>query len=237
MRRCAWGSGLVLVMLAVCAIAAPAPMATAHTNLPADAKHYETRLSGIDPAVPGVAAQVDPRGDWIEVSNVTRRPLVILGYAREPFLRIDATGVQENSLSVSAQLNQGLVGDLDVAGLRQPPAWLPVSKGHSARWHDLRIHWGSTQRPDGVAAHPDHGQLIARWTIHMHLGSTPVAVNGTLRWLPITPRSTLAMTGAVLVVIVIPMVALAVMLWYLRRRRIRSAARYYSVERAGAAST
>lgn len=187
----------------------------------------------------GWTAQVDPRGDWIEVRNLTGRPLVILGYAREPFLRIDVTGVQLNSLSLSGQLNQGVVGDLDLAGLRQPPpAWVPVSKGHSARWHDLRIHWGSTQRPDGVAAHPDRGQLIARWTIPMQLGRKPVAVNGTLRWLSIRRRSALAITAAVVVVIVIPLAALAVMMWYWRRRRRRiGSTPRYSVQRAGAAST
>jgi hypothetical protein len=93
MRRCAWVS-LVVAAVSFCAVAWPVPMVAADAIVSTDARHYETRLSGVHPAVPGVTAQVDPRGGWIEVGNATARRSVILGYAREPFLRIDAAGVQ-----------------------------------------------------------------------------------------------------------------------------------------------
>lgn len=208
---------------AVCAIGLPVSSAGAHVIVQSDAKHYETQISNLRPAVAGLTATVDPRGDWIEVTNATDRTLVILGYAREPYLRIDAKGVQQNSHSVSAEINQPIVAELDPAVLRQssPPVWVSVAKGNRAIWHDLRLHWGSTQRPDGVSAHPDQAQLISRWTIRMRLGTEPVQVNGTLRWLPITGKSALATIGAVLLVIVLPLAA--AIGWYLVRRRIRSA--------------
>jgi hypothetical protein len=180
---------LVLVVLG-------APAASAHGSggqpIP-DAKHYLAKIENFAPAVPGLTATVDPRGEWIEVTNASGNTLTIFGYAHEPYLQIGPRGVQQNDRSVSVRLNQSLFGDLSQIQLTQlPPAWRATATTNHVRWHDHRIHWMSPQRPPGVQAHPDRAQLIGHWTVHMQLDSQPVDINGALNWLPVKQSSFLS---------------------------------------------
>src|SRR5690242_8653120 len=102
-----------------------APPAAAQTTADPDAGFYRAEITGITPAVPGVTARVGPIGEWIEVTNAGPDEVVVLGYAKEPYLRITATGVQENERSSSAVLNQALFADLPTGteGNNQPPVW------------------------------------------------------------------------------------------------------------------
>jgi hypothetical protein len=184
-RSVAAATGLGVVLLA-----AGAPAAGAHGSggqpIP-DAKHYLARIEGFTPAVAGVTATVDPRGEWIDVTNVTGKTLTIFGYAHEPYLQIGPQGVQQNDLAVSVQLNQSLFGDLSQLGFNSqlPPVWRTTAATNHVRWHDHRIHWMSPQRPPRVAAHPGRAQLIGQWTVHLQLSDQRVNINGTLSWLPV----------------------------------------------------
>jgi hypothetical protein len=186
------------VLCCFLALMAAAPGASAHgTNgqpIP-DAAHYLTKLTGISPAVPGLSASVDPRGDWLEVTNTTSKTLTVLGYAREPYLQIDATGVSENSFSPTLALNQSLFGDLSQLGDSSLPAsWRHTSDGHQVRWHDHRIHWMGADRPPAVKSKPGVGHLVGTWNVHMTLGSTPITVTGTLNWLPMKKQTSTTIT-------------------------------------------
>jgi hypothetical protein len=46
-------------------------------------------------------------------------------------------------------------------------------------------------RPPEVKAHPERGQLMGHWTVHMTLGAQPISINGSLSWLPVTPKKSL----------------------------------------------
>ena len=145
-----------MTIIAAALMVAAAPGASAHgTNnqpLP-DAEHYLSEITGISPAIPGLSASIDPRGEWIEVSNTTNKTLVILGYMREPYLRIDQTGVAENQYSPTLALNQSLFSDLTQLGDSSLlAAWNTTGSGRTARWHDHRIHWMTADRPPAVQA-------------------------------------------------------------------------------------
>lgn len=176
------------VLAAVVTLASAAP-AGAHGSsaqqLP-DAAHYLTTLTSVSPVTAGITARVDPRGEWIEVTNTTAQNLTVLGYFREPYLVAGPQGVAQNDFSASLQLNQSLFADLSqTTAATLPPSWRPISTGHTARWHDHRIHWMTADRPPNVKAHPGRRQQIGAWQIHLQLGTTPINVTGTLTWLPI----------------------------------------------------
>jgi hypothetical protein len=177
-----------VVGLGVVLLALGAPAASAHPlgGNNSDAAHYLTRIDAVSPAVPGLTATVNPRGEWIDVINATGRTLIVLGYAHEPYLQISPAGVGENAASPTVMLNQNLFADISQALLTAPraPQWQPVSTANHVRWHDHRIHWMGGGRPPGVQAHPGRGQLIGRWTVHMTLDQQPVDIAGTLSWLP-----------------------------------------------------
>jgi hypothetical protein len=173
--------GLVLLLLTL-----RLQPAAAHSTNGSDATHYRTRLDGLAPPVAGLTATVDPRGEWIQVTNATGKTLTILGYAHEPYLRITPAGVEQNATSPTVTLNQSLFADISQALTRQAaPQWLPMSPGNQARWHDHRIHWMGAVRPPAVQAHPRTAQLIGTWTVRMTLESQPIDVTGTLNWLPV----------------------------------------------------
>ena len=68
--------GLVLLLLTL-----RSQPAAAHSTNGSDATYYRTRLDGLSPPVAGLTATVDPRGEWIQVTNATGKTLTILGYA------------------------------------------------------------------------------------------------------------------------------------------------------------
>lgn len=183
---------LAAALICYLTIAAAASGASAHgangQPIP-DAAHYLSTITGLSPQIPGLSARVDPRGEWLEVTNTTGKTLTILGYAREPYLQIDASGVAENSFSASLVLNQSLFGDLSQFGDSSlPPNWRHISDAHQARWHDHRIHWMGASRPPAVKANPKAEHLVGTWTVHMILASTPVTITGALNWLRLKNR-------------------------------------------------
>jgi hypothetical protein len=213
---------LSLTLLAGLAATAAAPRAQAHT-LPApapEAAHYLTEIAAVTPALPGVTATVDPHGDWIQVSDTSASTLTILGYGREPYLRIDSAGVEQNVNSPSVYLNQALFSDLSQSTEENlPPRWVSLTSGRAARWHDHRIHWMGGSRPPKVAAHPSVRQVIGNWAVHLVLGSTPVTVTGTLNWLPLPSRRGLSTMAKIAIAIdcVVFVLGVAVIGWMRRR--------------------
>jgi hypothetical protein len=202
-------------------LAAAAPGAWAHgangQPIP-DAAHYRTTITGISPPTPGLSARVDPRGEWLEVTNTTSKTLTVLGYAREPYLQIDAAGVAENVASPTLVLNQSLFGDLSqFGGSTAPPSWRHTSDARQVRWHDHRIHWMGAGRPPAVKADPGAGHQVGTWTVHMTLASDPVTVTGTLNWLPVKNRTRL--WSVVFLIVDSALLLGAVAGWFLLRRR------------------
>jgi hypothetical protein len=170
-------------VLALLVFGAAAPAASAHgingQPIP-DAAHYLSKITAISPAITGPPACVDPRGEWLEVSNTTSQSLTVLGYSREPYLQITPAGAWENSYSPTLALNQSLFGDISQLGdSSMPPSWQHTSASRTIRWHDHRIHWMGATRPPAVKAHPERGQLVGNWVVHMTLADVPVPLRPT----------------------------------------------------------
>jgi len=207
--------GLVLLLTAL-----RSQPAAAHSTNGSDATHYRTRLDGLTPPVAGLTATVDPRGEWIQVTNATGKTLTILGYAHEPYLRITPAGVEQNATSPTVTLNQSLFADISQALTRQAaPQWLPMSPGNQARWHDHRIHWMGAVRPPAVQAHPRTAQLIGTWTVHMTLESQPIEMTGTLNWLPIKNGPSPILVAFIVADGLLLLIGIGIYVLFQRRRR------------------
>jgi hypothetical protein len=179
---------LTSVVASVVLVSGSAQPASAHgAGQPSpDAAYYRSAL--IEPVtVPaGVKVLVDPAGEFVQLTNTGDIEVIVLGYTREPYLRVTANGVWENMLSQTTYLNRSLFADsvstgTDSAGLA--PAWHEVNKTGTARWHDHRIHWIGQQRPPAVAADPSQPRLIGSWQLHATADGNPFTINGELRWL------------------------------------------------------
>jgi hypothetical protein len=225
MSAISWRRVITVALLIPAGLALGVPSASAHGASPKpipDAAHYLTQITGITPATAGISASIDPRGEWIEVSNNTAKTLTVLGYAREPYLRVAPEGVSENSYSPTLALNQSLFGDISQLGDSSLPAnWRQTGTAHQIRWHDHRIHWMGASRPPAVQAHPGVAQLIGQWTIHMTLDRRPLAVTGTLSWLPMKQGAKFVSTSLLILDVVAfgGIVAGAVLIIRWRRRR------------------
>jgi hypothetical protein len=152
-----------------------------------DASYYRSEITGgVTPATTGVTARVDPGGEWLELSNAGSATVLVLGYTGEPYLRITATGADENELSQTTYLNRALFADSVPTGQNAgsvAPAWKQIGTTGAARWHDHRIHWMGRDRPPLVASDPTHPHLVGNWTMHATADGTPFEVHGVLRWL------------------------------------------------------
>jgi hypothetical protein len=151
-----------------------------------DAAYYRSSVLEPFTTPAGVTVQVDPAGEFVELTNTGATEVIVLGYTREPYLRITAQGVWENMLSQTTYLNRSLFADSVPTGTDSAtlaPAWQEVNQTGTATWHDHRIHWISLQRPPAVAADPVHPHLIGSWQLHATADGNPFTINGELRWL------------------------------------------------------
>ena len=183
--------GAALSALAVLSTASPAG---AHTGTLPDANYYTSTITSVTPTVSGLDFSLVKNGESITLTNHTGQTVIVLGYTGEDYLRITPTGVDENVNSLSSFLN----GSLIISGLPQengqgsgpkPPEWKHVSNQPSYTWHDHRMHWMATQRPPVVAANPRVPHTVFDWSMDLTVGSEPVVVKGTLRWIGAPPVS------------------------------------------------
>ncbi len=187
----------VLVRLAPAAVIAaaavvfvtPAP-ASAHTLSGPRPTDFRTSIDAVVPAVPGLTVRVVDLGNKLELTNRTARDVTVIGYDGEPFLRVGPDGVFENLRSPATYLNRtrAATGTVAPEALQAtpttPPDWHRVSGGHSAIWHDHRIHWMGAGLPPAVRADPGHFHGIRRWSVPLRDGAVAVSVRGSLDWAP-----------------------------------------------------
>ncbi|MEH1165401.1 hypothetical protein V6V47_08445 [Micromonospora sp. CPCC 205539] len=179
-------AGLVAAAAGATTLLAAAPAAAHGADAP-DGTDYRTRTSGVAPARPGLEVRVIEAGARLELTNRTGRPIEIIGYSGEPYLRVGPDGVFENTRSPATYLNQTIAGDTALpteADPAAPPSWRRIADGTTARWHDQRALWQESAPPDAVRAAPDREHRVRDWTIPLHDGADPVQISGTLDWVP-----------------------------------------------------
>jgi hypothetical protein len=213
----------VALLISLTALSVPGPAVAAAATRP-DAAYYVSAVTAIEPAVPGLEVVVHGGGESITLTNRTGKPVTVLGYSGEDYLRITAGGAQVNTSSPTAALNaaDGRSAPVPTATKKQPAAkWRPVGATNSFTWNDFRPQWSAEQRPPIVTADPHASHQVFAWGIQLTVGSTPVLVRGTVTWTgtPLLGRAALLLAvGGVLLLAL----AIAVIIWIaLRRRRLR----------------
>jgi MYXO-CTERM domain-containing protein len=183
--------------------------------------NYSTKLREIQPPVSGLDLTVDePRSLVLE--NRTRKPVVVQGYDRDPYLRFKPNGVVEVNVNSSAKfLNEDPTGN----SVAPPPSfrpgaapkWRQVATNGTYKWFDHRIHWTGT-RPPGVKD-PDKRARIFDWAIPIAVGGQRVRALGTLSWVPDSSGSGGTSWGLVIAIAAAVLLVAAAAAALLRRRR------------------
>ncbi|MFG1609163.1 hypothetical protein [Actinoplanes sp. NPDC049265] len=181
---------LLMVAVAAGVVLPPAP-ASAHGGDTPDATSFRTRVTGIAPAVPGLAVRAIEAGARLELTNDTGRTIEVLGYSGEPYLEVRPDGTYENVHSPSTYLNQTLTGQTPVpaaANPAAPPQWRRVSGDRTVRWHDQRTHWLGDGLPAAAASAPYQEHHLRDWVVPLRQETTELQLRGTLDYLPPPPE-------------------------------------------------
>jgi hypothetical protein len=153
--------------------------------------NYQTRITAITPAIPGLTMRVLDRGDQLELTNTTGRDLVVLGYEGEPYLRVGPAGAFTNQRSSATFLNRDRFPTIQLPAQVNPkaaPLWQRISRDPRVAWHDHRAHWMGSSDPPAVQAAPWQVQVIdPQWRVELRDGRRPITVTGDLRWVPTPP--------------------------------------------------
>jgi hypothetical protein len=177
----------VTALAAVLLVVAATP-AGAHGVGGIRASNYETRVLSVRPTVAGVSIRSVDLGSRLELHNHSGRTVIVEGYDGEPYLRVGATGVFENTRSPATYLNRDRFGEgtpvPDSADPDAPPRWRMLSSGHNVRWHDHRAHWMGRTEPPAVRRAPDETHLIERFDIPAAIGDEVFTIRGDVRWVP-----------------------------------------------------
>jgi hypothetical protein len=198
---------LVLVALVVGIVVTSAAPAGAHGLGGLSPTNYESTLQSVTPRVPGLHLRITDLGTKVELTNDGARDVVVLGYEREPYLRVGPRGVFENTRSPATYLNRSTTLSTNTAppksaDAKATPVWRKVSDGTTARWHDHRAHFMGGDDPPEVARHPDQRRVVDNWRIPMRVGAEDVVARGQLVYVP-PPSPWPWVVGAVLLATVV----------------------------------
>ena len=142
-------------------VMAPAGAAFAHTG--SSTSDYRVEITGWVGDHRGVDLRIIELGNRVELRRTTASTVIVLGYEGEPYLRLDAYGVAENTTSPAHFLNQSRYASSDppaTASAKAPPTWMTISNADVVRWHDHRAHWMSNVPRADVLANPDVERVV-----------------------------------------------------------------------------
>lgn len=176
-----------MAALGAAATVATAAPAGAHTVGGVDATNYRTTIHSVRPATDAIRVRTIDNGDRLELTNSGRRDVVVVGYEREPYLRVGPRGVFENVRSPATYLNRDRHDPAPPpasADPEAPPEWRRVGSGTTARWHDHRAHWMGRDDAPVVQRAPGEEHLVQEFRIDLRRGDETVRVRGDVRWIP-----------------------------------------------------
>jgi hypothetical protein len=172
---------LRILAIAVLALAATAPTASAHKGNP----NYSSEIRRIAPAVPGLSIDVLNRDDRFELVNHTGKEVLVPGYTGEPYARLLADGtVEVNQNSPATYLNTDRTGQVAVpasASDKAAPRWRTLDRTGRFEWHDHRMHWMGKNRPARVKDASKRTKVFD-YRVPLKVDGRPVAIEGTLYW-------------------------------------------------------
>jgi len=179
---------LLAAAIAAGAVVAGATPAYAHGAGGVQPTNYRTTVESVSPAVPGLRVRAVDFGELLEVTYTGTETLTVLGYDGEPYLRVGPGGVFRNERSPATFLNRSMTPSSAPPArfdAKAPPEWKRISTGRTARWHDHRAHWMSSEPPDSVKADPWYCHVVIDgWKVALVHGDRPVTVSGDVTWWP-----------------------------------------------------
>jgi hypothetical protein len=175
-RRTAFAS-----LLAALAAALLAPSTFAHAGNP----NYESLVNGVTPSIPGFSVAVLNGDDRLEVVAHPSATVLIEGYQKEPYLRLEPDGlVAVNVRSPAYYLNndrEGTSAIPDYADPKAPPAWRVVAHDGRYQFHDHRMHWMGAKNPPQVKDEAVRTKIVD-WQVPVSTAGKHGVIAGTLFW-------------------------------------------------------
>jgi hypothetical protein len=133
-----------VTVLAVGVLILTPSTAYTHSGDPCSASNHRSQVASIRPQPSDVDIEVIDVGTRLALTLHGTHAVLVQGYEKEPYLGIDSGGVWENTRSPATYLNRDRYARTQPpseADARAVPVWRQASAGHTARWHDHRIHW------------------------------------------------------------------------------------------------
>jgi hypothetical protein len=170
--------------VALLALTAAAPTAAlAHQGNP----NMKSVVRALAPHVDGISLQVLGGDDRFQLTNRSKKTVLVQGYDKEPYARITPDGtVAVNHNSPAYYLNNDRYGAVTVpktASARAVPDWQVLDKTGVFEWHDHRMHYMSRDIPPIVKDKTQRTKVFD-YTIPIKLGATQGHISGTLWWAP-----------------------------------------------------
>jgi hypothetical protein len=174
---------------------------------PAGPSDFRSEVTGIEPAVEGVDAEIRGGDSFLELSVELGHTVIVEGYSGEPYLRVlDDGTVQQNRLSSATYLNDDRKGQVDIPAEVEAamadgadPEWEVVADDGTYAWHDHRVHWMAEVSPP-----VDRGDTVAGaydpWRVPIAVDGEDVEIQGVLHYEEATsplPWAALALVVAV----------------------------------------
>jgi hypothetical protein len=180
---------ILLVLAAALGLAAKAAAHNPKPGAPQCAATYpwHSKVTSIKPAIPELTAFVLYCDDKLALSSTSAKPVVVLGYQGEPYLRLTPFGVWTNANSPSTYLNmsrKGVAPPPNATGAAKP-RWVKATDSRLYAWHDHRIHWmGELRKPAVVRKDPTHAHHVLDWQVPVLFGNERVVIHGRLDYRP-----------------------------------------------------
>jgi hypothetical protein len=200
---------LAAVLAVAGLILGPAAPASAHAGDTSEVTSYRTAVTGISSPLDGLTVRMVEGGARVELSNISGRPVEVLGYSGEPYLEVRPDGTYENANSPATYLNATAAGETALPANADPtaaPAWRRVSTDTTVRWHDLRTQWTEAGQPAPVVADPDSGHRLREWTIPLRDQVRVFEIQGVLDYEP-APLTWAWWVGAALLGVAVALIA------------------------------
>ncbi|MDX6688740.1 MAG: hypothetical protein QOG15_197 [Solirubrobacteraceae bacterium] len=163
----------------LCAL--PAVPAFAHAGNP----NYESLVNGVKPSIPGFSVVVLNGDDRLEVVDRSPAIVVIDGYQKEPYVRMDPDGtVAVNLRSPAYYLNNDRAGTAPIPASADPkaaPQWKVVAHDGRYQFHDHRMHWMGAKNPPQVKDESVRTK-VNDWRVPVQTAGKDGAITGTLFW-------------------------------------------------------
>jgi hypothetical protein len=195
-------------------VAAPT-VALAHQGNP----NMKSVVRALAPHVDGISLQVLSGDDRFQLTNRSKKIVLVQGYDREPYARITPDGtVAVNHNSPAFYLNTDRYGAVTVpktASARATPDWHVLDKTGVFEWHDHRMHYMSRDVPP-IVKDKSQRTKVFDYDIPIKIGATQGQILGTLWWAPSKDGG--APVGAIVAFVVLLLVDAGAVVVVRRRR-------------------